>query len=394
MKIAILTSGILPVPAVRGGAVENLIDFYLEYNEQHRLHDITVYSVADKAVKNHPALSAKLNHYHYINVNSLLAKIDKRIFHYVLHNYGYYHYSTEYFLQKAMRHVSRQHYDMIVLENRPAYSLKMLGRTSAPLVYHLHNEKLTPEVNKCQDIYGAATGIITVSDFIRKGVLSINPEDTKTQTVYNGIDLEAFKPQGTPDRTLLGLSDTDFVIVYSGRMNEQKGIRQLIEAMLQLKDYQDIKLLVIGGNFYGVSDNNDPFIQTLKQTSAPLQDRIIFTGFVPYSQMPAYLGLADIALVPSVWEEPFGLTCLEAMAVGLPLITTNKGGIPEVANPTCSVLLDTDAHFVDSMAQAILDLYHHPEKRKAMSQAALLHVRQFSKEHYAKNFFEALSHIR
>lgn len=48
MKIAILTSGILPVPAVLGGAVENLIDYYLENNNQHQLHDITVYSVADR----------------------------------------------------------------------------------------------------------------------------------------------------------------------------------------------------------------------------------------------------------------------------------------------------------------------------------------------------------
>ena len=55
MKIAILTSGILPVPAVLGGAVENLIDFYLEYNNEHKLHDITVYSVSNKKVKKHPA---------------------------------------------------------------------------------------------------------------------------------------------------------------------------------------------------------------------------------------------------------------------------------------------------------------------------------------------------
>ena len=44
MKIAILTSGILPVPAVQGGAVENFLDFFLEYNDQQKLHDITVYS--------------------------------------------------------------------------------------------------------------------------------------------------------------------------------------------------------------------------------------------------------------------------------------------------------------------------------------------------------------
>ena len=62
MKIAILTSGILPIPAVLGGAVENLIDFYLEYNEIHKLHDITVYSVYHPEAIKHPALSSKYNH--------------------------------------------------------------------------------------------------------------------------------------------------------------------------------------------------------------------------------------------------------------------------------------------------------------------------------------------
>ena len=195
MKIAILTSGILPVPAEKGGAVENLIDFLLEYNEQHRLHDITVYSIADKATKHHPALAAKLNHYRYIDVISLLARIEKRIFHYLMRYDGYYHYTIEYFLEKAMRHLSRHHYDMVILENRPAYALRMLGRTGAPMVYHLHNDKLTPDSDSCQEIYGAATGIIAVSDYIRQGVQAISPGDTKTVTVYNGIDLQAFAKQ-------------------------------------------------------------------------------------------------------------------------------------------------------------------------------------------------------
>ena len=66
MKLAILTSGILPVPAVQGGAVENLIDFYLDYNDKHQLHDITVYSVWHPNVKVHDALKSKVNHYKYI----------------------------------------------------------------------------------------------------------------------------------------------------------------------------------------------------------------------------------------------------------------------------------------------------------------------------------------
>lgn len=58
MKIAILTSGILPVPAVQGGAVENLIDFYLDYNDKNKLHDITIYSVWHPDVERHPALKS------------------------------------------------------------------------------------------------------------------------------------------------------------------------------------------------------------------------------------------------------------------------------------------------------------------------------------------------
>lgn len=63
MRIAILTSGILPVPAVQGGAVENLIDFYLEYNDRHCLHDITIYSVYHPNVVKHPVHTSSVNHY-------------------------------------------------------------------------------------------------------------------------------------------------------------------------------------------------------------------------------------------------------------------------------------------------------------------------------------------
>ena len=75
MKIAVLTSGILPVPSVEGGAVENLIDFYLDYNDKHHQHDITIYSIFNPLVKRYQALQSSANHYRYINSNTLFAKI-------------------------------------------------------------------------------------------------------------------------------------------------------------------------------------------------------------------------------------------------------------------------------------------------------------------------------
>lgn len=390
MKIAILTSGILPIPAVQGGAVENLTDFYLEYNNQHRLHDITIYSVWHPDVERHPALQSTVNHYVYIKVTGLWAKLKKKWYQLTRHE-EYYHYTIEFYLQEAIKDISRRSYDIILIENRPAYALKLKEVSNAKLVYHLHNEKLDSKSEKALDIYNAATCIITVSDYIKSRVLTINHYDEKTTTVYNGIDLHAFSScNHSINRNSIGLQEDDFVMVFSGRVTAEKGIMQLIEAMTLLQDLPRIKLLVIGSSFYGNDDNENSFAKALREKAAHLSDRIIFTGFIPYAQMPNYLQIADIAVIPSVWDDPFPTTVLEAQATGLPIISTRRGGIPEQITEESAILLDTDEYFVDNLASAIRDLYQHPEKRKALGQAGLLHSQYFNKERFAKDFFEAL----
>lgn len=390
MKIAILTSGILPIPAVQGGAVENLTDFYLEYNNQHRLHDITIYSVWHPDVERYPALQSTVNHYVYIKVTGLWAKLKKKWYQ-LTHHEEYYHYTIEFYLQEAIKDISRRSYDIILIENRPAYALKLKEVSNAKLVYHLHNEKLDCKSEKALDIYNAATCIITVSDYIKSRVLTINHYDEKTTTVYNGIDLHAFSScNHSINRNSIGLQEDDFVMVFSGRVTAEKGIMQLIEAMTLLQDLPRIKLLVIGSSFYGNDDNENSFAKDLREKAAHLSDRIIFTGFIPYAQMPNYLQIADIAVIPSVWDDPFPTTVLEAQATGLPIISTRRGGIPEQVTEESAILLDTDEYFVDNLATAIRDLYQHPEKRKALGQAGLLHSQYFNKERFAKDFFEAL----
>ena len=390
MKIAILTSGILPIPAVQGGAVENLTDFYLEYNNQHRLHDITIYSVWHPDVERHPALQSTVNHYIYIKVTGLWAKLKKKWYQLTRHE-EYYHYTIEFYLQEAIKDISRRSYDIILIENRPAYALKLKEVSNAKLVYHLHNEKLDSKSEKALDIYNAATCIITVSDYIKSRVLTINHYDKKTTTVYNGIDLHAFSScNHSINRNSIGLQEDDFVMVFSGRVTAEKGIMQLIEAMTLLQDLPRIKLLVIGSSFYGNDDNENSFAKALREKAAHLSDRIIFTGFIPYAQMPNYLQIADIAVIPSVWDDPFPTTVLEAQATGLPIISTRRGGIPEQITEESAILLDTDEYFVDNLATAIRDLYQHPEKRKALGQAGLLHSQYFNKERFAKDFFNSL----
>ena len=101
--------------------------------------------------------------------------------------------------------------------------------------------------------------------------------------------------------------------------------------------------------------------------------------------------MGDLAVIPSIWEEPFGLTVVEAMAAGLPLITTRSGGIPEICEGVACIV--ERENVVDHLAAAILDLYEHPEKRKAMSKASLEQSKLFDKERYARDFFNALETV-
>lgn len=395
MKIAILTSGILPVPAVQGGAVENFLDFFLEYNNKHQLHDITVYSVYHPDVMNHPLLHSHVNHFYYIDMTSFIAKIRKHL-HGLIHTNTHYHYSIDYYLHKSIQHICRCDYDLIVLNNRPGYAEALIGKTSAKLVYNLYNDKLSHETRACRKIYDGAALIISTSNYITNKVKTINDYANKCITIYSGIELEKFNVSSISSniqREKLGLSDNDFVMLFSGRVTAEKGIMELTEAMNLLHNQLNIKLLIIGSSFYGNADNENEFAKSLKAKSVALKDRIIFTGFIPYSEMPNYLSLADVAIIPSVWDDPFPTTVLEAQAMGLPIISTRRGGIPEEVTEENAILLDTDEHFIDNLANTILDLYKHPDKRKKMSEASLKRSKLFDKETYAKNFFAALEEL-
>lgn len=393
MKIAILTCGILPIPAVQGGAVENLIDFYLEYNNQKRLHDITVYSPWDARVEKHPALSSDVNHYVFIDTSSLKARIERRIYKY-FHSNEYYNHFIEYYFEKIYSIIKNQDYDCILLENCPGYAYKLSQRGYKNLILHLHNELLHSRSRYHDIIFNSLTKILTVSDYIKGRVATIQPSD-KIQTVHNGIDLNNFTIKNTNNisRKDIGFTEDDFVMIYSGRINKDKGVSELIDAMLRLKEYPNIKLMIIGGSFFGNTDHEDEFIRLLKDKAKAIQDRIIFTGFIPYKNMPDYLQIADIAVIPSVWNDPFPTTELEAQAMGLPIITTRRGGIPEEVTKENAILLETDGQLIDNLSSSILQLYQHPEIRKQMAKASLEHSKCFDRNTFAKNFFAALENL-
>jgi glycosyltransferase involved in cell wall biosynthesis len=95
-------------------------------------------------------------------------------------------------------------------------------------------------------------------------------------------------------------------------------------------------------------------------------ERIIFTGFVNYKDMPALYAMADVCVLPSIWDDPAPLAVIEAMTSGRPLITTRSGGIPEYADKNCAVILERDANLVTNLATAMRELAMDDNRRKIL----------------------------
>lgn len=385
MRIAILTSGILPVPAVQGGAVENLIDFYLEYNNRHHLHDITVFSVYHPNVISHPALQSEVNHYIYIKRYSRKARLMAKLYGY-LHKDEYYHYQLEYFFEQAYRQLKKQTFDLIILENRPGYALKLSQRLTTPIITHIHTDIVNPQTKQVENIIKTTKGFICVSNYIKQQTLSVGMP-TQANVVYNGLDDKRFHANSKTDisRKDFGFNPTDFVILYTGRIVPQKGVKELVQAIQLLSNHPDIKLLVVGGNNYADSTNSNPYLDELHEMGRQMMEKVCFTGFVPYEKLPSYHILANVAVIPSRINEALGMVCIEAAAMSLPIIATNDGGIPETLIGQNHILIDKEGDLPQLIADAILKIKENYDDYKGNHLA-----KQFTKEAYSKSFFDTV----
>lgn len=385
MKIAVLTSGILPVPAVQGGAVENLIDFYLEYNNKNELHDITIYSVYHPDVKKQSALKSSVNHYVYIDMCSIYSRMKAKWYS-LFHKDECYYYKIEYFFEQAFKRIYKQSFDLILLENRPGFAIKLHERIPTPIISHIHTNQLNESTTQNKKILSSTYAFIVVSKYIKKEIESIG-QSVNIKVVYNGLDDKLFNKNSIKpiNRLSLGFKDDDFIALFSGRLVPEKGIMELLQSMILLKDYPEIKLIVLGCSDFDDNSNTNDFTNKLQKVANQLGNRIIFTGFVPYNIIPRYLAAADIAIVPSHINEAFGMTCIEACAMGLPVIATNDGGIPETLSKQKCIIIGKGESLDKMLAESILKI----KKNIASYQGNHLnHI--FSKDCYSKSIFRSL----
>lgn len=395
-KIAFITPSLLPMPPVKGGAMETLVDHLLCCNEVHHDFEITVFCVGDEQARE-KAAGYRFTRFCYLpgetffpKLNDLFVRGCRKLFHLELN-------PERAYAKRVTKALAREKYDLIIVENQPAFlSLvrKVSPRTS--LWLHLHNhpdnfgKEGIAELLRCD-------GVLAVSDFIRREALRLAPLRAKQVLTFPNcvdtgrFDSSQYQQEREKIRDRFGIRDNDVVLMYSGRLTEEKGVGKLMEAFLQVDDPR-LKLMLVGSDWYG-SNGNTPFINQLQKLAGEAPKRVFLTGFIPFSEMPYYYAAADICAVPSVCEEASGLTVLEALAAGRPLIATDVGGIPENLSEDCAVVVPRDGKMVYTMAEAIRALKDDGELRRRMGEAGKKLVEARGIGQYYESFREILTEI-
>lgn len=160
IKILIITSGVLPVPAVKGGAVENLIQMLLDENEKKYKNEITVASIYDERSEKE-AKQYKYAKFEFFKENKIF-KYFRGIINKILPIY----IGNEYITQ-IKRKTKFEQYDYVVLENSPQYATIIRKKVKGKLVLHLHNDRLNKNSKNAEKILNCFDSVFVLSKYIR-----------------------------------------------------------------------------------------------------------------------------------------------------------------------------------------------------------------------------------
>ena len=373
LNICIVMPRFFPVPAVRGGAVEQLATFLADESEKNYKINLTFVSVYDELAIE-ASKKYKNSKFIYIPVVLKEEKYDYSAADDVLAEY----------MHNVEKAIEKEKFDYVIIQGgRKEHIIP-----SIPLekrITYLHGPKIEKGLHK---YYKA---VMVVSHFIAN--LYKKESDIPKECVIpleNAIHLEDFSKEISEKekhelREKYNISEEDIVIDFCGRTIAEKGIKELIQAFKQMRNIQKCKLIIMGNCNYA-KQVKTPFEEELFELAEDMKDRIIFTGFMPNKELYKIHHISDVAVIPSMFEEPFGLTVIEAMASGLPLITSDAGAIPDIVDNKNAIIVKRDNNFVANLSIALDKLVCDKELRKIMGKHSEKLVQDYDTPNYYDNF--------
>ena len=235
------------------------------------------------------------------------------------------------YVRRVDRIIRRIGADIVHVHNMPAMFLELenLGKKrTRHYVLHMHNGKPEPHLTSSSELF-------VVSQYLANYYRTFVPQ-ANIQIIPNGVDIDQIRPkwelQGKPNFRDLNnrIPPGSKVILYAGRMSPEKGPLKLVRAFAELlKSRSDVFLLMAGE--FTTRKNNDRTAYGIMVRSAceKIGDACLLLGIVSPNEIQNVYHHADLVVMPSDFEEPFGMVAIEAMAAGVPVMVAKKGGLVE-----------------------------------------------------------------
>jgi spore coat protein SA len=257
---------------------------------------------------------------------------------------------------------SLQPRDIVWIHNRPEFAIALaprIRRAGGRVVLHLHNSHIVDGPERLMRQI-RVDRLVFVSEFLRQQAQEKFPKTGSSSVLYNGADPTIFYPAGDGRK-----HSAPVTVLFAGRLVEDKGAHVLIEAMRML-EAQGVPLqaTIVGSSNFGGSEETG-YIRRLKAIAPKT------VQFVPYRTGMALGELfrtADMFCSPSIWEEPFGLVNVEALASGLPVVSTLGGGASEIFAHGGGILVKRQSAV--ELASALRRLVESPTLRAQLGRQA------------------------
>ena len=295
--------------------------------------------------------------------------------------------------RQVARELALQQCDIIFFQHTSHYiPIVRALNPQAKIILNFHHERY-PQSNPAQleRRLQHVDFVTCVSNYVKEKTLQDFPSIAdRCQTIHNGINASNFAREKDYSKARQRKVKR---IMYAGAISPEKGAHILLDAFkIVVQNYPEVQLEVCGP--LGIRplgevspEKEDPFqiasfyaknyISQLQERLSPdIADKVSFTGKLPRNQLIDCFFNADIFVFPSLWDEGFGITPVEAMAAGTPVVATRSGAVVETVQDGKTGLL-VEKNNAPDLATAILRLLENDQLRESMGRAAQQRALQY-----------------
>ena len=326
MKIALMVRAFIPMPRP-SDMIYAPIDLAVAIAQGlgKRGHQVTIFAPLGTEVHGENVTVETLNLRPLVHNQAEFAKLiedTEKIFHEVPGLWD------RYMVNEMYRRAEEGEFDLLYFHHPESAMSTAFEHPTIPTAYTL-NDPIYDWYRELFEMFASPNQkFISISKNQRRDA----PDLPYLDTVYNGTDTKLFDFSAEHDEYLL----------FAGRITAEKGVKEAI----QVAKSTGHRLLIIGPVNHGSQEYFDQYIKP------QLDDQILYLGRMDQPQLVKYYQKAKAVLTPVQWEEPFGLTTIEAMACGAPVISLHRGAAPEIiVNGKTGYVVNSIAEMIEAVGK-------------------------------------------